>query len=262
MPTRGLASNVASNLRKTNSYMNIRYLSILFLTFSLLSCNGQEKIPKELKFSFDYLNENWDTKEIEIFKNISENDSITTRNYHFEIGMYLRNNLLRHHEQSENLTKFFHSIGIHHYDDMSSIILTSYHRYLNKENIELQSQVDKYVEYWKPIIECEKNQKIKAVEIYNRFKVGDTINVKMPVSENSVVDYPCGNRTLEWEFDESKDLSINGVITEKYNLNSETNVFFKVKVLSKNHIETKIMMREVNVGDEFSFGLSTAWKIK
>lgn len=236
---------------------------ILILTLSLNSCFGQQKIPKELNLSFEYLNENWDSEEIEIFKNISENDSTTPRNYHFGIGMNLRNNLLRHNEQSENLTKFFDSIGIHHYDDMSSIILTSYHRYLNKENIELQSQVDKYVEYWKPIIDCKKNQEIKAVEIYKRFKVGDTIKVKMPVSENnSVVDYPCSNGNLEWEFDESKDLSINGIITNKYNINSETNVFFKVKILSKNHPETEIMMKEVNVGDEFDFGLSTAWKIK
>ncbi|MAQ41381.1 DUF6794 domain-containing protein [Mesonia oceanica] len=243
--------------------MNIRYLSILLLSFSLLSCNGQERIPKELKFSFEYLDKNWDAKEIETFKNISENDSTTPRNYHFGIGMHLRNNLLRHNEQSENLTKFFDSIGIHHYDDMSSIILTSYHRYLNNQDIGLQAQVDKFVEYWRPIIDCEKNQKIKAVEIYNSFKVGDSINIKMPVSENnSVVDYPCGNGTLKWEFNESKDLSISGIITDIYNINNETNVFFKVKILSKNHSETEIMMREVNVGDEFDFGLSTAWKIE
>lgn len=240
-----------------------KILVLILLSFSLQTCKGQEKIPNELKFSFDYINKHWDPKEIEIFKNISENDSTTPRDYHFGIGMFLRNNLLRHNEQSENLTKFFDSIGIHHYDDMSSIILTSYHRYLNNQDIKLQSQVDKYVEYWKPIIECDKNQRIKAVELYNKHKVGDTLNIKMPVSENnSAYDYPCSNGTLEWEFNESKDLSISGIITDKYNINSETNVFFKVKVLSKNHPKTEIMMREVNVGDEFDFGLSTAWKIK
>jgi hypothetical protein len=243
--------------------MTIKYLSILLLTLSLFSCKGQEDIPKELKFSFEYLNKNWDSKEIEIFKKISEKDTTTPRNYHFGIGMYLRNNLLRHNQKSEKLTKFFNSFGIHHYDDMSAIILTSYHRYLNNENIELQSQVNKYLEYWKPIIDCEKNQKIKAVEIYNKFKIGDTLNIKMPVSENnSVIDYPCDNGNLEWEFDESKDLFITGIIIDKYNINSESNVFFKVKVITKNHLETEIMMEKVNVGDEFDFRLSTAWKIE
>ena len=243
--------------------MTIRYLSILFLTLSLFSCNAQEDIPKELKFSFEYLNKNWDSKEIEIFKNITEKDTTTPRNYHFGIGMYLRNNLLRHNKKSEEITKFFNSLGIHHFDDMSSIILTSYHRYLNGENIELQSQVDKYLEYWKPIIDCEKNQKIKAVEIYNKFKIGDTLNIKMPVSENnSVIDYPCDNGNLEWKFDKSKDLFITGIIIDKYNINSESNVFFKVKIITKNHSETEIMMEKVNIGDEFDFNLSTAWKIE
>lgn len=243
--------------------MTIRYLSILFITLSLFSCNAQEDVPKELKFSFEYLNKNWDSKEIEIFKNITEKDTTTPRNYHFGIGMNLRNNLLRHNEKSEEITKFFDSLGIHHYDDMSSIILTSYHRYLNNENIQLKSQVNKYVEYWKPIIDCEKKQEIKAVEIYSKYKVGDTLKIKMPVSENnSVVDYPCGNETLEWEFDESKDLFIKGIITKKYNINSNSNVFFKLKIISKNHLETEIMMEKVNIGDEFDFSLSTAWKIE
>jgi len=243
--------------------MNIRFFPILFLIFTLLSCNEQDKIPKELKTSFEYLDKNWDEKEIEIFKNISENDSTMSRNYHFSIGINLRNNLLRHNEKSENITKFFDSIGIHHYDDMSAIILTSYHRHLNKENIGLQSQVNKYMEYWNPIIECNKNLKIKAVELYNKYKIGDTLIIKMPVSENnSVVDYPCPSRNLQWEFDESKDLSISGIITDKYNINSETNVFFTVKILTKNHLEAEIMMGEVNIGDEFKVRLLTAWKIE
>lgn len=240
----------------------MKKLLIVFLISTIFSCNRQEKIPDELKFSFDYLNSNWDSKEIEIFKNISEKDSTKPRNYHFGIGMHLRNNLLRHHEQSENLIMFFDSLGIHHYDDMSSIILVSYHRYLNNEKIELQSQVEKYVEYWKPIFECEKNQKKRALKLYNKHKIGDTLKIKMPVSKNnSVVDYSCPSKNLEWEFDESKDLFISGIITDKYNFNSETNLFFKVKILTKNHLETEIMMEEVNIGDEFEVGLLTAWKI-
>ncbi|CAL2094438.1 DUF6794 domain-containing protein [Tenacibaculum sp. 190524A05c] len=241
----------------------MKNLLFIFIFISIICCKAQERIPKELKYSFEYLDKNWEKKEIEIFKNITENDSTTPRKYHFGIGMHLRNNLLRHNEQSKNLTNFFNSIGIRHYDDMSSIILTSYHRYLNNQDIELQSQVDKYVEYWKPIIECQKNMKLKAVKLYNKYKTGDTLSIKMPVGENnSVIDYPCSNGTLEWIFNESKDLFIRGVITDKYNINSDTNVFFKVKILNKNHPETKIMMEEVNIGDEFNFTLSTFWRIE
>lgn len=225
-----------------------------------LSCSDQEKIPKELKLSFDYLDKHWDSKEIETFKNISKNDSIKPKDYHIANAMKIRIN-----EHSENLTNFFDSIGVHHDSDMSSIILTSYHRYLNKENIELQCQVDEYVEYWKPIIECKKKQKIKADKIYNKSMIGDAIKIKMLVNKNSgVVDYPCSNGNLECEFDESRDVAINGIIIYKYNYNidNEENMFFKIKVLSKNQPDTEIIMREVNVGEEFDFELSSACEIE
>ncbi|MFD2823944.1 DUF6794 domain-containing protein [Lacinutrix iliipiscaria] len=234
---------------------------LILLILSIQSCNKREEIPKELIYSFEYLNENWDSKEIENFKNYSENDT-TPRNYHFGIGMYLRNNLLRHHEQSENLNDFFNSIGIYHYDDMSSIILTSYQRYLNNQNIELESQVNRFKDYWEPIFECAEIQLKKGLEIYKNYKVNDTINIKMPVSENnSVVDYPCP--TMDWEFRNSFDLSVDGIITEKYFIYDSTNVFFTIKVLTKNNLNTKIMMEEINIGDEFKVSLrETVWKIK
>lgn len=224
----------------------------------LQSCAQQEEIPKELQFSFEYLTEKLDTAAIEKFKS----DSTTVVEYHFSVGRYLRNTLLRHHKKSDELIGFFNALGIRHKDDMSSIILTSYKRYLNKKDIELQPQVDKYIAYWKPIIECDKKLTKNAVRIFDNYKLQDTIRIRMPVSEdsNSVVDYGCPN--LDWEFEATKDLVVEGIITNRYFINKVENVFFKVKVLTKNHLTTKIMMEEVNVGDEFEFGLETAWKIE
>ena len=84
----------------------------------------------------------------------------------------------------------------------------------------------------------------------------------MPVSENnSVVDYSCPN--LDWDFDPSRDLSVDGIITDKYFKDDTTDLVIKVKVLTKNHPLTQIMMEKVNVGDEFEVWLQeTAWKIK
>lgn len=232
---------------------------VILLTLSFQSCAETEGIPDELSLCFKYLDENLDSKEIEKFKSISENDIVE---YHFSIGMHLRNNLLRHHKQSKKITDYFNSIGIYHYDDMSSIILTSYHRHLNDQGLRLNAQLKKYIEYWEPIADCQKSQKKKAVEISNSYNVGDTLNIQMPVSEsNSVIDRPCPEENMQWEYDEVKDLEIDGVITDKYFINDSTNLFFTVKVLTKSHLETKIMMEEVNIGDEFKVSLRTAWKI-
>ena len=215
-----------------------------------------------MKIAFEYLNKNWNKDAIEKLKNIPESDTTFVSDYHFGIGLNIRNYLLRKSEYSETLTRFFDSIGIHHYDDMSSIIIKSYHKHLNNKDIELESQVNYYKAYWKPIIDCDEIQEKKGLEIYSSYEINDTINIKMPVSEsNSVVDYPCP--TMEWEFNAETDLSVDGIITEKGFSVGETNVYFTVRILNKNHKETEIMMSKKNVGDEFTIMLrQTAWKIK
>jgi hypothetical protein len=46
------------------------------------------------------------------------------------------------------LTKWFNEKGIYHADDMSGIILTSFHRSANNIPIDLEGQIKQYREYW------------------------------------------------------------------------------------------------------------------
>jgi hypothetical protein len=66
---------------------------------------------------------------------------------HFGAGLSMRNGW-KLWKGKNSLARYFHSIGIFHPDDMSSIILTSFHRRLNGKNIELASQVRYYQDYW------------------------------------------------------------------------------------------------------------------
>ena len=239
----------------------MRNIIIILTIFCFLSCNRKDEIPKELNYSFEYLNEVWTAEDIEIFKNIKENDT-TPNNLHFGIGLHLRNNLLRHHPKSDSIVAYFNSLGITHYDYMSGLILYSYHQHLNGENVYIQDKVNEIIESEKPYIQCVKEQKIIGSEKYKKYHINDTINIKMPVSEyNSVFDRNCPN--LDWEFRESFDLSVDGIITDKYYSNDSLFASLKVKILTKNHPKTEIMMEEVNVGDEFEIPLiDSAWKIK
>jgi len=47
------------------------------------------------------------------------------------------------------LGKWFNQKGIQHPDDMSGIILTSFHRRLHKKPIDLDAQIKSYKDYWK-----------------------------------------------------------------------------------------------------------------
>lgn len=67
---------------------------------------------------------------------------------HMSLGMWVRNKWLRGHNPDTLLSNYFIDMGIRHPDDMSSIILTSYHRKMNNKPIELEAQVQYYLDYW------------------------------------------------------------------------------------------------------------------
>ncbi|NME72089.1 DUF6794 domain-containing protein [Flammeovirga aprica] len=70
-------------------------------------------------------------------------------------------------------SKYFRDLGINHPDDMSSIILTSFHRYLNDIDIKLDEQVKLYKDYWEKSNQAEINRKRKE---FNEFSVNDSVN--------------------------------------------------------------------------------------
>ncbi len=249
----------------------MKKLIILLFILTLSYCQKHTEIPAELSYSFEYLNKNWDKKEIELFKNISENDT-TPRNYHFGIGMHIRNNLLRHNIKSDSIVVFFNNLGIGHYDYMSGIILTSYHRYLNKTDIRLKEQVNGIIEHLKPTVDCQNKRKEKAKKLYSKFKINDSIQVQMPVDivdeYNSVVSYDCPSN---WKFDINKDLVIDGIIMKKFIVKDSfsdnpkliyIDSHFIIKIIKMNKPETHYFMEKIKIGDEIEFPLDFSFNVK
>lgn len=68
--------------------------------------------------------------------------------YHHSLGRTLRNKWLLWVPDS-TLSKHFNELGIHHADDMSSIILMTLHRILNKKPVKLKEQIEHHQEYWR-----------------------------------------------------------------------------------------------------------------
>jgi hypothetical protein len=97
------------------------------------------KSPKNLDEALEWLNINLSRKAIEQIRE-------TTDGCHFGLGTNLRNEWGLWYNSP--LAQYFNSIGIHHADDMSGIILESYHRLLNGLSIDLDEQVKSYKEYW------------------------------------------------------------------------------------------------------------------
>ena len=120
-----------SDLEKGNDYSFYEYIEGVYIPKDLNDCFKEmdSLFAKELKGEI---------------KSKTENDFTT--NSHFGFGLWIRNNWALW--KGSRLSDFFNSKGISHPDDMSGIILTSYHRKLNGIDIELDKQIKHYQDYW------------------------------------------------------------------------------------------------------------------
>lgn len=119
---------------------------------------SEVKQPTSLENSFELLNDILVDKEI--FRATLENNAITMS--HFSLGRWVRNNWHlwwseklaseykdnNYPQERPEIVKYFNSVGIIHADDMSGIILTSYHRHLNQKPLDVEAQIKKYKQYW------------------------------------------------------------------------------------------------------------------
>jgi hypothetical protein len=238
--------------------MNILRNIILFISLiSWCSCSCQintKNAPKNLSEAIAYLNNDWSAADKLEFKNQAEDKAVTSR--HFSVGLWIRNTWIRN-GSAPDLVKYFNKIGIHAPDDMSSIILTSFHRQLNHKPLDLPGQVKPYKLYWQSIDNCETKSRKIALKNYNRFSVGDSITILMPVDtadkERNAVLYDCP--TVAWKFNPKKDLIINGTVFEKHFINSRNNVFFGVAIKKMNNPNTTILGKRAEIGDIMNFSL-------
>jgi len=129
-------------------------------------------IPKNIEDCFKQINSFWDDSTKTQIKNSSEDKF--SANAHFGFGMWMRNNWRLW--GGSRLSKYFNDLGIYHPDDMSGIILDSYHRYLTGREINLDEQVEYYKAYWKVNEEPSKDSYPKGVEkIEFNTKMGYTL---------------------------------------------------------------------------------------
>jgi hypothetical protein len=139
--------------------MNKHYLFLIALLFIFQIVNCQSA-DKKAKFSADSLNGVYIPKNLEdCFKQIDSFWPDSTKmkikawseqefagRAHMGFGMWMRNNWQLW--GGSRLSKYFNELGVFHPDDMSGIILDSYHRYLTGKEINLQKQVNLSKAYW------------------------------------------------------------------------------------------------------------------
>lgn len=168
-------------------------------------------IPKNLEDCFEQINSFWaDSTKLKM-KNLSENEF--SGRLHHGFGMWIRNNWRLW--GGSRLSKYFNDLGIYHPDDMSGIILVSYHRHLNNKEIKLDEKIKYYQDYW----ENSKKATLKRQqEAFSEYKIGAKVEF----------NYNKGYVSKEQEAKFDDDICIaKGIITEL----NEKDFLIKVKII-------------------------------
>lgn len=189
-------------------------LCAISIVFSQDNCKdyNESYIPKNLNDAIEYLNCKWSESDKAEFKNKEESDAVGA--LHFGTGKGIRNNWELWKGKNQ-ISKFFKSRGIFHPDDMSAIILTSFHRKLNEKPIDLEIQINDSKSYWNKI---DKENQIKEKSIENEFTsfmVGDSVKIAFR-KEKNIKEKLRAYRVQKHENpDEIADCYFSGIITDK-----------------------------------------------
>jgi hypothetical protein len=164
--------------------------SILILGLILsLNLFGQDLARKEMKYKPKDFNESLtqldriipDSTKTKI-KSMTENDFIAQT--HFSTGMWIRNNWLYDRYlfglivTKSDLRKDLTAKGLFHNDDMSSVILCSFHRQLNNVDINIEQQIKEIHQQYKNLNDPQwraEQDSLYYLNLMTKFNVNDTL---------------------------------------------------------------------------------------
>ncbi len=97
-------------------------------------------IPEDLPDAFERLNKLIDKESKDKFKSVPED--IAVKKLHFSFGRWMIYNWGFY--EGSRLSHHIRELGIYHPDDMARFIITTYHRYLNKEELKIKELVETF----------------------------------------------------------------------------------------------------------------------
>jgi hypothetical protein len=103
------------------------------------------KIPASLEECFVWMKDGPSEETQREFKEMPEDKAVALS--HHSYGRWIRNNWGLWAKDGP-LYKLMTELGLDHPDDMSGLIITSFHRHLNGKSLDVEGQVKKYKDYW------------------------------------------------------------------------------------------------------------------
>jgi len=123
-------------------------------------------IPKDIADSFSQLNRLTSQSSRQVFKNAPE--EIAIKKLHFSLGRWIIHNWGFY--GGSRLSHQIKALGVTHPDEQARMIIRSYHRYLNKQPLDIKEQVEQVLAAQKARVE-EKMKKATILHTEKRKRV-------------------------------------------------------------------------------------------
>jgi hypothetical protein len=170
--------------------------------------------------------------------------------YHFGTGLWIRNNWGLW--QESRLWMYFYNKGISHPDDISSLILKSYHRKITNNPLLLHEEISEIREAMEENKQINQKEKDRAIFISQQVEKGDSIKFQIPIDSESNTTFFYGYPALVFaDQSELRDsmIIIQGLVMEKTTTETDSISNYRIKILqlSRQGID---LFGNKNTGDE------------
>jgi hypothetical protein len=165
-------------------------------------------------------------------------------------------------KKNKEIEFFFEERGLKQESEQAYVLLLLWYRKLNNKELNMPELLKMAGDERIGVNSCRIVRKINSVDNFMRLSLGDKVGLKFTYSEESgkniksAAYYGCP--IIYWDFDNSKDIYIEGCIVNKYsNYSPKDDYLIQVKVTHKNHQDSYFLYRPSEVGDTIEVDLES-----
>ena len=236
---------------------NFKLILLLSLIVFTQCINNKNE---ELYTVFNSIEKNYDKTMLEEFKETPEKDVL---DMYFSFFLYKHSELT---DKNSQIHTFFQSLGLNEEPAQVYIFIMLWHRKLNNKALDLDNLLHIINDDIVGIRSCKNLKKINAVFNFKKINKNEDIKLRFPVMTSdghsgieSTVYYECP--VLEWNFNISKDLIINGEVVNKYfkdyYKNTSREFYIQVKVKRTNRENVLYFLNHTQNNDTIEVNLNS-----
>ncbi len=229
------------------------YIYTFFIIITQCATNNNE-VPHEI---FNSVESYFDPIFKKEFKETPEGYVLDT---YFSYFFYEFGELTKKHEE---IKTYFQTINLIEDPSQAYVLLLLWHRKLNSKKFNLTKLLQMVNDDSEGVNSCRYVKKINSALNFRNLNLSGDIQMKFPVriesNIKSTVYYGCP--VLDWQFDPSKDLVINGKLIAKYYKpyynDSAIEFYIQIKIKDMNRKDVLYFFNNINQNDTIEVNLNS-----